>query len=195
MHFGPSSGEPCPFWLEPINPATLGKKASWVWKHGCQKSRRRLCTGKCRLLPCETREAGLKSHRGRQQSAVPQTFPRANGGTHSKEQGLTKHALARPAAPMHWHREGKGKERGEMFCGNGEGAVCTWWCLRNGLPAVCCALPPHHTLPNPLICLPTQQNCFYMDEDCPPLPRLLFFMPHGQGNIPPLSSGTTRDWA
>lgn len=26
MHFGPSSGEPCPFWLEPINPATLGKK-------------------------------------------------------------------------------------------------------------------------------------------------------------------------
>lgn len=192
MHFGPSSGEPCPFRLEPINPATLGKTASWVWKRGCQQSRGRLCTGERGPLPCETRETGLKSRRGRQQSTAPQAFPEANGGRDSEQPGLSKRALAQPAAPTHWHGEGKGKgvagEGREILWGWGggcshavvpqEGAACD-----DALPD-----PPHlcpHTTVLFLCGMGTVPHCH---SSCSS-------WPHSQGNIPPLSSGTSRDWA
>ena len=176
MHFGPSSGEPCPFRLEPINPATLGKMASWVWKHGCQQFRGRLCTSERGPLPCETRETGLKSRRGRQQSTAPRAFPGANGGRDSEQPELSKH---HPGRLLSRAGIGRGRERGllgrgDKFHRDGEEAVPTQWCCGKGLPLMLCLLISLCPTPSPVSTPCSVVSAW--NGDWPPLPWLLLFM-------------------
>lgn len=136
MHLGPSSGEPCPFRLEPINPATLGKTASWVWKRGCQQARGRLHAGERGLLPCETRETGCKTREmgcrtTQAASKAPRRWPSCA-------------RLPCPAAALRWHGEGKAKGfagEGRALLGRWEGCCSSpvWWCRGRGCLS-CCAL-------------------------------------------------------
>lgn len=79
--------------------------------------------------------------------------------------------------------------RGEKFCGDGERAADTQWRRGKGLTV-------HDALANPLACLHTPQCCSCVDwgmshtATSPALPS-----PTATGNIPPLTSGTSGDWA
>lgn len=194
MHFGPSSGEPCPFRLEPINPATLGKTASWVWKRGCQQSRGRLCTGERGPLPCETGETGLKSHRGRQQSTAPRAFPGANGGRDGEQPELSLPPAGCSCA-LAWGGAEKGIRWGgeRRFVGMGRrlfprGGARGRGCLRRSACSQCSAPSPRLS-PHPAMLFQRGMGtALHCHSSCSS-------QSHSQGNICPPSSRTSRDWA